>query len=141
MQESLLVYDITEIGKVSKIITNYMKKYNKLLFSGPLGSGKTTLIKGIMHEIGYNANVSSPTFSLINEYTVKDKMIYHIDLYRINEVDELYEIGFDEYLKSGNICLIEWPKIAMKMIDKDFVHIKLKEISKTKRSLEIKKSI
>lgn len=141
MQESLLVYDITEIGKVSKIITNYMKKYNKLLFSGPLGSGKTTLIKGIMHEIGYNANVSSPTFSLINEYTVKDKMIYHIDLYRINEVDELYEIGFDEYLRSGNICLIEWPKIAMKMIDKDFVHIKLKEISKNKRSLEIKKSI
>ena len=141
MQESLFVYDITEIGKVSKIITNYMKKFNKLLFSGPLGSGKTTLIKGIMHEIGYNANVSSPTFSLINEYTVKDKMIYHIDLYRINEVDELYEIGFDEYLRSGNTCLIEWPKIAMKMIDKDFVHIKLKEISKTKRSLEIKKSI
>tara|TARA_S200000501_G_scaffold349001_1_gene364726 strand:+ start:464 stop:886 length:423 start_codon:yes stop_codon:yes gene_type:complete len=138
MQESLLVYDLTEIGKVSKIVTNYVKQYNKLLFSGPLGSGKTTLIKSIINELGYNDNVSSPTFSLINEYPVNDKMIYHIDLYRINKVDELYEIGFDEYLGNGNLCLIEWPKIAMNMIDKDFVHIKLKEISKTKRSIEIK---
>ena len=67
-----------------------------------------------------------------------DKMIYHMDLYRIKKEDELYEIGFEEYLKKGNLCLIEWPEIAIKIIDKDFIHIKLKEISKTKRSIEIK---
>ena len=138
MKDSLLIYDLNEIGKISKIIIKSIKKKNKVLFSGPLGSGKTTLIKSIMHDLGYNDHVSSPTFSLINEYIIKDKMIYHIDLYRINALDELYEIGFEEYLRNGNLCLIEWPEIAIKMIDKDFIHIKLKEISKTKRSIEIK---
>ena len=138
MKDSSLIYDLNEIGKISKIIIKSIKKKNKVLFSGPLGSGKTTLIKSIMHDLGYNDHVSSPTFSLINEYIIKDKMIYHIDLYRVNVLDELYEIGFEEYLRNGNLCLIEWPEIAIKIIDKDFVHIKLKEISKTKRSIEIK---
>ena len=138
MKDSSLIYDLNEIGKISKIIIKSIKKKNKVLFSGPLGSGKTTLIKSIMHDLGYNNHVSSPTFSLINEYIIKDKTIYHIDLYRVNRFDELYEIGFEEYLRNGNLCLIEWPEIAIKMIYKDFVHIKLKEISKNKRSIEIK---
>ena len=138
MKDSSLIYDLNEIGKISKIIIKSIKKKNKVLFSGPLGSGKTTLIKSIMHDLGYNDHVSSPTFSLINEYIIKDKMIYHIDLYRVNGLDELYEIGFEEYLRNGNLCLIEWPEIAIQIIDKDFIHIKLKEISKTKRSIEIK---
>lgn len=138
MKDSSLIYDLNEIGKISKIIIKSIKKKNKVLFSGPLGSGKTTLIKSIMHDLGYNDHVSSPTFSLINEYIIKDKMIYHIDLYRVNGLDELYEIGFEEYLRNGNLCLIEWPEIVIKIIDKDFIHIKLKEISKTKRSIEIK---
>ena len=131
-------YDINEIDKVSKIIIELIKQKNKVLFSGPIGSGKTTLIKNVMHNLGFNEHVSSPTFSIINEYALDYKMIYHMDLYRIKKKDELYEIGFEEYLRNGNLCLIEWPEIAIKMIEKDFIHIKLKEISKTKRSIEIK---
>ena len=138
MQQSLFTYDITEIDKVSKIIIELIKQKNKVLFSGPIGSGKTTLIKNVMHNLGFNEHVSSPTFSIINEYALDYKMIYHMDLYRIKKKDELYEIGFEEYLRNGNLCLIEWPEIAIKMIEKDFIHIKLKEISKTKRSIEIK---
>ena len=138
MQQSLFTYDITEISKVSKIIKDSIKQNNKVLFSGPVGSGKTTLIKSLMHDLGYNEHVLSPTFSVINEYALDYKIIYHMDLYRIKKVDELYEIGFEEYLRSGNLCLIEWPEIAVNMINKDFIHIKLKEISKTKRSVEIK---
>jgi len=138
MQQSLFTYDITEISKVSKIIKDSIKQNNKVLFSGPIGSGKTTLIKSLMHDLGYNEHVLSPTFSVINEYALDYKIIYHMDLYRIKKVDELYEIGFEEYLRSGNLCLIEWPELAVNMINKDFIHIKLKEISKTKRSLEIK---
>ena len=138
MQQSLFTYDITEIDKASKIIIELIKQKNKVLFSGPIGSGKTTLIKNVMHNLGYNEHVSSPTFSVINEYALDNIMIYHLDLYRIKKEDELYEIGFEEYLKNGNLCLIEWPEIAIKMIDKDFIHIKLKEITKTKRSIEIK---
>ena len=138
MQKSLFNYDINEIDKVSKIIIELIKQKNKVLFSGPIGSGKTTLIKNVMHNLGFNEHVSSPTFSIINEYPLDYKMIYHMDLYRIKKKDELYEIGFEEYLRNGNLCLIEWPEIAIKMIEKDFIHIKLKEISKTKRSIEIK---
>ncbi len=138
MQKSLFNYDINEIDKVSKIIIELIKQKNKVLFSGPIGSGKTTLIKNVMHNLGFNEHVSSPTFSIINEYALDYKMIYHMDLYRIKKKDELYEIGFEEYLRNGNLCLIEWPEIAIKMFEKDFIHIKLKEISKTKRSIEIK---
>ena len=138
MQQSLFNYDITEIDKVSKIIIELIKQKNIVLFSGPIGSGKTTLIKNVMHDLGFYEHVSSPTFSVINEYVLDYKMIYHMDLYRIKKVDELYEIGFEEYLRNGNLCLIEWPEIAIKMIDQDFIHIKLKEISKTKRSIDIK---
>ena len=138
MQKSLFNYDINEIDKVSKIIIELIKQKNKVLFSGPIGSGKTTLIKNVMHNLGFNEHVSSPTFSIINEYALDYKMIYHMDLYRIKKKNELYEIGFEEYLRNGNLCLIEWPEIAIKMIEKDFIHIKLKEISKTKRSIEIK---
>ena len=138
MQQSLFTYDINEISKVSKIIIDSIKQNNKVLFSGAIGSGKTTLIKSLIHDLGYNEHVLSPTFSVINEYILDYKIIYHMDLYRIKKEDELYEIGFKEYLRSGNLCLIEWPEIAVNMINKDFIHIKLKEISKTKRSLEIK---
>lgn len=138
MQQSLFNYDINEIDKVSKIIIELIKQKNIVLFSGPIGSGKTTLIKNVMHDLGFYEHVSSPTFSVINEYVLDYKMIYHMDLYRIKKVDELYEIGFEEYLRNGNLCLIEWPEIAIKMIDQDFIHIKLKEISKTKRSIDIK---
>lgn len=138
MQQSLFTYDITEISKASKIIIDSIKQNNKVLFSGPVGSGKTTLIKSLMHDLGYNEHVLSPTFSVINEYALDYKIIYHMDLYRIKKEDELYEIGFKEYLRSGNLCLIEWPEVAVNMINKDFIHIKLKEISKTKRSLQIK---
>ena len=138
MQQSLFNYDITEIDKVSKIIIELIKQKNIVLFSGPIGSGKTTLIKNVMYDLGCYEPVSSPTFSVINEYEIGYKLIYHMDLYRIKQKDELYEIGFKEYLRNGNLCLIEWPEIAIKMIDKDFIHIKLKEITKTKRSIEIK---
>ena len=138
MQQSLFSYDISEIHKVSKIIIELIKQKNKILFSGPIGSGKTKLIKSIMRELGYNEHVSSPTFSVINEYVLNYKTIFHMDLYRIKKEDELYEIGFEEYLRSGNLCLIEWPEIAINMINKDFIHIRLKEISKNKRFIEIK---
>ena len=74
---------------------------------------------------------------MVHEY-VGQITLYHFDLYRLKSPSELQEIGFEEYLRNGNLCLIEWPEIAIKMIDKDFIHIKLKEISKNKRSIEIK---
>ena len=101
-------YKLDEIHKVAKKVTQEINS-NIILLSGEVGAGKTTLIKGILKILKVNDNVNSPTFSIINEYLSDDKKtIYHIDLYRIKNIDELHSIGFFEYLESNNLCFIEW---------------------------------
>ena len=86
-----------------------------------MGAGKTTLIKELLLHMSVIDNVSSPTFSIINEYsTIKDEIIYHMDLYRIKDIAELNNIGFFEYLESGRTCLIEWGEMIEELIDSDY---------------------
>ncbi|MBY0432528.1 MAG: tRNA (adenosine(37)-N6)-threonylcarbamoyltransferase complex ATPase subunit type 1 TsaE [Cyclobacteriaceae bacterium] len=85
-------------------------QHNVWLFFGEMGSGKTTLIKKICSRLGVTDTMSSPTFSLVNEYAAGKKTIYHFDLYRLNNELEVADIGMDEYFGSGNLCLIEWPE-------------------------------
>ena len=86
-----------------------------------MGVGKTTLIKELLSLMSVVDNVSSPTFSIINEYsTDKDEIIYHIDLYRIEDISELDNIGFFEYLESGKTCLIEWGEMIEELIDSEY---------------------
>jgi|TARA_B100001094_G_scaffold239713_1_gene235245 tRNA threonylcarbamoyladenosine biosynthesis protein TsaE len=91
---------------------------NIVLVSGEMGVGKTTLIKEIVLSMDVMDNVSSPTFSIINEYkTNQNKVVYHIDLYRIKNISEIEAIGLFEYLESGNLCIIEWGDMIEKLID------------------------
>ena len=101
-------YQLNQLKEVSiKVSKNITQKV--ILITGEMGAGKTTLIKQILVDLNVIDNVSSPTFSIINEYKTKtEDLIYHMDLYRIDEIEELDGIGFFEYLESGNLCLIEW---------------------------------
>lgn len=101
-------YQLSQLKEVSfKVSKNITQKV--ILISGEMGTGKTTLIKQILVDLNVIDNVSSPTFPIINEYKTKtEDLIYHMDLYRIDKIEELYGIGFFEYLESGNLCFIEW---------------------------------
>ncbi len=104
--------DIEQIAK--KIVT--LSKHKVILFEGEMGAGKTTLIQAIARHLGVVQAMSSPTFSLVNEYEYGDKLLYHFDLFRIKDIDEAYGIGIEEYLDSGNFCFIEWPDKIMSIL-------------------------
>ncbi|MGM0601849.1 MAG: tRNA (adenosine(37)-N6)-threonylcarbamoyltransferase complex ATPase subunit type 1 TsaE [Bacillota bacterium] len=108
-----------------------------ILLLGDLGSGKTLLAKGIAEGAGFNAEVSSPTFNLIQEYNSGDKTIVHMDLYRLDVLEELIEIGFEEYLDNQNIVIIEWPELAFPLLPADFVFIEIKKINAEKRKINV----
>ena len=135
-----LKYTLDTIHVVSDHIKDLINNYTIFLFEGDMGSGKTTLIKQIVKDIGISENVKSPTFSLVNEYIENELIIFHFDLYRINKENELDNIGFYEYLDSGKLCFIEWPDIVIQNIYKDYVLIKISITSDSEREIEILKS-
>ena len=112
-----------ELNQLEKASLELKKNINHdvVLICGEMGAGKTTLIKELLSLMSVVDNVSSPTFSIINEYsTDKNEIIYHMDLYRIEDISELDNIGFFEYLESGKTCLIEWGEMIEEMIDSEY---------------------
>ena len=102
-------------------------RFDKIwIFKGELGAGKTTLIKEIAEILGIKDRVNSPTFSLVNEYkSAEGEIFYHFDFYRIEEPEEVLEIGLHEYLDSGRLCWIEWAEKIAEFIPSDFMHVQI----------------
>ena len=113
-------FELKQLKKTSLELKKNIN-HNVVLICGEMGAGKTTLIKELLSLMSVVDNVSSPTFSIINEYsTNKNEIIYHMDLYRIEDISELDNIGFFEYLESGKTCLIEWGEMIEEMIDSQY---------------------
>ena len=129
-------YSIEEISRTAKIILSLNPSSKIFIFNGEMGSGKTTLIKAIMKELGYEGTVSSPTFSIINEYLNGDK-IYHFDFYRIKNKNELLDIGIDEYISSNNRCFVEWPNLITDILPDKHIELNIDIISSDDRKLTI----
>jgi tRNA threonylcarbamoyladenosine biosynthesis protein TsaE len=101
------------LPEFAKEVLSFDKELKIFKFEGNLGAGKTTLIKVICRELGVIQHVQSPTFSIVNVYeTETGEELYHFDCYRLNKQEEAFDFGMEEYLDSGNICLIEWPQIV-----------------------------
>lgn len=114
------------LGKVAFDLLNQLGDHSRVvLFSGDLGAGKTSLIKAVCKELGCRDDVTSPTFSLVNEYQYNSEVIYHIDLYRLESTDEAIHIGIEDYLFSGNWCFIEWPERIMSLLPAEFATVNI----------------
>jgi tRNA threonylcarbamoyladenosine biosynthesis protein TsaE len=124
-----------ETIKLGEKIARYLKKGDIVGFIGELGSGKTTIIKGIVKHFS-NSDVYSPSFVIVNEYQGKIP-IFHFDLYRIKDFDELIDIGWEDYMDKG-IILIEWAEKIKKNLPKNIIWVKINIIEKKKRKIEIK---
>ena len=123
------------------IVVNSILKYNHsnlFLFHGTMGVGKTTLIKALVKALGSSDDVQSPTYSLVNEYHSANGLIYHFDLYRVNDIEEIYNIGFEDYLSEDHIILIEWPELVEEILPDDVVHIYLEMDDFDQRNITIK---
>tara|TARA_R110002050_G_scaffold5560_5_gene24567 strand:+ start:6509 stop:6937 length:429 start_codon:yes stop_codon:yes gene_type:complete len=129
-------YTLDSIDAIAKqIITCLNSKI--IVVYGEMGVGKTTLIKALVKNLGSTDDVSSPTFSIVNEYEMISDTIYHFDLYRIKDLEEAYNFGFEDYLYSGNWVIIEWPEIIESVLPDIFDRLDLELQADCSRALTL----
>ncbi len=129
-------YSLDSIDAIANQIIRCLNSKIILVY-GDMGVGKTTLIKALVKNLGSTDDVSSPTFSIVNEYKMISDTIYHFDLYRIKDLEEAYNFGFEEYLYSANWVIIEWPEIIESMLPEVFDRLDLKLQSDYSRALTL----
>jgi len=128
MMKTIIASSVDELPNVVKSIIKDIPDQYVFAFNGKMGAGKTTLIKAMCEELGVEEVVTSPTFALVNEYIGNEnKSIYHFDFYRIKKLDEVFDIGYEEYFYSGNYCFIEWPELVLELLPESYVYILIEE--------------
>jgi len=115
---------LDDLPQAAQQLLDFIADEKVVAFFGPMGSGKTTFIKSVCLLMGIDETVSSPTFSLVNEYrNKKGEPVYHFDFYRIKNEREALDIGCEEYFYSGHICLVEWPEKILNLLPKEIVRV------------------
>jgi len=121
-----LISTIESLPEVSRQLLDAFPDSRVFALYGKMGAGKTTLIRELCRTLGVTGEVQSPTFSIINEYkTLSDDSVFHFDLYRINKIEELFDIGYEEYMYSGSYCFIEWPELAGDLLPEGTVRLEI----------------
>lgn len=116
----------TDTINFARNLASNLKKSDIVILTGELGSGKTKFVEGFLSFFGLENEISSPTFTIVNEYTTKNFPIYHFDVYRLEDSSQFYEIGGEEYFQKG-ICLIEWGEIIQDALPNKYIHITFKK--------------
>jgi tRNA threonylcarbamoyladenosine biosynthesis protein TsaE len=136
--QRILIKDKKQLPVAARRILEYTSGQKILAFYGQMGAGKTTIIKALCKALGAEEIVSSPTFTLVNEYrTNKGTTLYHIDFYRIRKMEEVFDFGIEEYFGSGSYCLIEWPELIEEILPPETVRIRITVGDKEQRIIEI----
>ena len=137
MSKTLFAENLGQVNTIAKQILDYASTHKKFAFYGEMGVGKTTLIKALCLQLGVSDVVSSPTFSIVNEYVSDDNTkIYHFDFYRISNEMEAYDLGYEEYFFSHDYCFIEWSEKISELISDDMIKIKM-SLSAETRKIEV----
>ena len=135
---NLTIHSLDDIRTAAKAFIEQMDQNTVFAFYGKMGAGKTTFIKAVCEELGVSDVVNSPTFSIVNEYRSDDtgELIYHFDFYRIQKIDEVYDMGYEDYFYSGALCFIEWPELIEDLLPGDVVKVTSEENEDGTRSLQ-----
>lgn len=133
--KSISITSTAELNLVAKELLAFANGNKFFIFEGEMGAGKTTFIKAFCEILGVEEVVSSPTFSIVNEYQGKDDVIYHFDFYRLKNTQEAYDIGYEEYFFSNHICLIEWPSKIEELLPSHYMKVQIDIEGETDRKI------
>ena len=136
--KEIVIASLDELKDVAEAVIESLEGRNVVALFGAMGAGKTTLISAIMEHLGSTDNVTSPTFALVNQYnTAANEPVYHFDFYRINRIEEAFDMGYEEYFYSGDLCLVEWPELVEQLLPDDAMVVRIEVLSPTERKFSI----
>jgi tRNA threonylcarbamoyladenosine biosynthesis protein TsaE len=136
---TLTIESLDKIDDVAKEFLALCGTHRILAFYGEMGTGKTTFIKALCRAMNVEDDVNSPSFSIINEYhTKEDDIIFHFDFYRLKSIEEALDIGYEEYIYSGNYCFMEWPEKIEPLLPENRLDVTIEEAEDGKRMILIK---
>ena len=137
MEKIIEINSLDELDMVAAAVIEALNGRTVVAFDAPMGAGKTTLIGRIARYLGSNDDTTSPTFAIVNQYE-GDRTIYHFDMYRIERIEEALDFGTEEYLSSGELCLVEWPEKIEALLPDDTMVVKIEILSDTQRRFVIR---
>ena len=123
----LKITSIEQIDETARQFVEQIGDHRVFAFYGSMGAGKTTFVKAVCEQLGVQDVITSPTFAIVNEYTGDDGAIYHFDFYRIKKLEEVYDMGYEDYFYSGALCFIEWPELIEELLPEDAVKVSIAE--------------
>lgn len=140
MNITLEIPSLGEINEVARQFIRNMGESTVFAFYGKMGAGKTTFIKAICEELGISEGVNSPTFAIVNEYRSDStgELVYHFDFYRINKIEEVYDLGYEDYFYSGALCFMEWSEKIEELLPPETVIVTIEEVENSARRVVCK---
>ena len=130
---------ISHLAQAAKTFVEHIDGKTIFAFYGKMGAGKTTFIKAICEQLGVEDVITSPTFAIVNEYqsATTGEQIFHFDFYRVKKIEEVYDMGYEDYFYSGALCFIEWPELIEDLLPEDTVKVRIEETTDGGRIVEI----
>lgn len=137
--KTINIKSTAELPKVASALLEFAQGEKFFVFEGEMAAGKTTFIKSFCQVLGVKGVVSSPTFSIVNEYHSPDDIIYHFDFYRLKTLHEAYDIGYEEYFYSKHYCLVEWPQKVTELLPEQYIKVELTIVNDQERVFVFRK--